>query len=112
MKGFFLERKGVTLIVNKRVLNAELICNLKNNRIISVCFQGKSFNIIVIQAYASITDAESWSQLLMLKGLKFNNCMKTYNGIHTDTHAHTHTHKILFIIGDWNASYKVKKYPE
>ena len=37
----------------------------------------------------------------MLKGLKFNNSMKTYNTIHT--HTHTHTHKLLFIIGDWNA---------
>ena len=44
-----LRRNGVTIIVNKRVQNAELGCNLKNARMISVCFQGKPFNISVIQ---------------------------------------------------------------
>ena len=53
-----LRRKGVALIVNKRVQNAVLGCNLKNNRMISVHFQGKPFNITVIQVYASTTDAE------------------------------------------------------
>ena len=43
-----LRRNGVALIVNKRVQNAVLGCNLKNNRMISVCFQGKPFNITVI----------------------------------------------------------------
>ena len=47
-----LRRNGVTLIVNKRVWNAELGCNLKNDRMISVHFQDKPFNIIVIQIYA------------------------------------------------------------
>ena len=47
-----LKRNGVTITVNKRVRNAVLGCNLKNNRMISVHFQGKSFNITVIQAYA------------------------------------------------------------
>ena len=46
-----LRRNGVTLIVNKRVLNAVLGCNLKNKRIISVHFQGKPFSIKVIQVY-------------------------------------------------------------
>ena len=46
-----LRRNGVTLIVKKRVRNAVLGCNLKNNRMISVCFQGKPFNIRVIQVY-------------------------------------------------------------
>ena len=46
----FLRRNGVALIVNKRVQNAVLGCNLKNNRMISVHFQGKPFNITVIQA--------------------------------------------------------------
>ena len=53
-----LRRNGVTLIVNKRVQNAVLGCNLKNDRMISVCFQGKPFNISVIQAYAPITNAK------------------------------------------------------
>ena len=43
-----LRRNGVALIVSKRVQNAVLGCNLKSNRMISVCFQGKPFNIIVI----------------------------------------------------------------
>ena len=43
-----LRRNGVAIIVNKRVLNAILGCNLKNDRMISVCFQGKPFNITVI----------------------------------------------------------------
>ena len=46
------------LIVNKRVQNAVLGCNLKNDRMISVCFQGKPFNIMVIQAYAPTSNAE------------------------------------------------------
>ena len=53
-----LRRNGVALIVNKRVQNAVLGCNLKNNRMISVCFQGKPFNITVIQVYAPISNAE------------------------------------------------------
>ena len=47
-----LRRNGVTIMVNKRVQNAILGCNLKNDRMISVHFQGKPFNIMVIQAYA------------------------------------------------------------
>ena len=53
-----LKRNGVALIVNKRVWNAVLGCNLKNNRMISVCFQGKPFNITVIQVYAPTSNAE------------------------------------------------------
>ena len=51
-----LRRNGVAIIVNKRVRN--LGCNLKNNRMISVLFQGKTFNITVIQAYAPTSNAE------------------------------------------------------
>ena len=47
-----LRRNGIALTVNERVQNAVLGCNLKNNRMISVHFQGKSFNITVIQVYA------------------------------------------------------------
>ena len=54
----FLRRNGVALKVNKRVWNAVFECNLKNNRMISVCFQGKPFNIKVIQVCAPATNAE------------------------------------------------------
>ena len=53
-----LRRNGVPIMVNKRVQNAVLGCNLKNNRMISVHFQGKPFNITVIQAYAPTSNAE------------------------------------------------------
>ena len=65
-----LTRNGVAIIVNKRVQNAVLGCNLKNNRMISVHFQGKSFNTTVIQVIP---------QPVMLKNLKLNDSMKTYN---------------------------------
>ena len=53
-----LIRNGVFLVVNKRVWNAVLGCNLKNERMISVLFQGKPFSIMVIQAYAPTSNAE------------------------------------------------------
>ena len=64
-----LIRIGVDIRVNKRVQNAVLGCNLKNDRMISVGFQGKPFNIMVIQAIP---------QLVTLKKLKLNSSMKTY----------------------------------
>ena len=64
-----LRRHGVAIIVNKRVQNAVLGCNLKNVRMISIHSQGKPFNITVIQVYAPAT---------MLKKLKLNGTMKTY----------------------------------
>ena len=54
----FLRRNGVTIMVNKRVRNAVLGCNLKNDRMNSVRFQGKPFNITVIQVYALTSNAE------------------------------------------------------
>ena len=51
-------RNGVAITVNKRVWNAVLVWNLKKDRMISVCFQGKPFSITVIQVYASIIDAK------------------------------------------------------
>ena len=63
-----LRRNGVAIIVNKRVQNAVLGCNLHNNRMISVHFQGKSLNIMVIQVYAQTNNAEE---------LKLNGSMKT-----------------------------------
>ena len=53
-----LRRNGVAIIVNKRVWNAVLGCNLKNDRMISVSFQGKPFNITVIQVYVPTSNAE------------------------------------------------------
>ena len=64
-----LQRSGVALTVNKRVRNAVVGCNLKNDRMISVRFQGKPFNITVIQVYAPT---------VTLKKLKVNGSMKTY----------------------------------
>ena len=53
-----LRRNGVAIIVNKRVQNAVLGCNLKNDRMVSVHFQGKSFSIQVIQVYVLTSNAE------------------------------------------------------
>ena len=53
-----LRRNGVAILVNQRLQNAVLGCNLKNNRMISVRLQGKPFNITVIQVYALISNAE------------------------------------------------------
>ena len=61
-----LRRNGVAIAVNKRVQNAVLGCNLKNDRMISVHFQGKPFNIIVTQVYATTSN------------VKWNGSMKTY----------------------------------
>ena len=53
-----LRRNGVAIMVNKRVRNAVLGCNLKNDRMISVPLRGKPFNITVIQVYAPTSNAE------------------------------------------------------
>ena len=53
-----LRRNGVAIIVNKRVRNAVLGCNLRNDRMISVRFQGKPFNTTVIQVYAPTSNTE------------------------------------------------------
>ena len=62
-------RNGVAIMVNRTIPNAVLGCSLKNDRKISVCFQGKPFNIAVIQVYAPT---------VTLKKLKWNGSMKTY----------------------------------
>ena len=59
-----LRRNGVAIIVNERVQSAVLGCNLKNNRMISVHFQGKTFNITVIQVY-TLTSWKSWSSTVL-----------------------------------------------
>ena len=71
-----LRRNEVAMIVNKRVQNTVLGYNLENDRMTSVCFQGKSFNIIVIQIYVPI---------LMSMKLKLNGSMKTYKPSRTNT---------------------------
>ena len=53
-----LRRNGVVIMVNKRVLNPVLGCNLKNDRMIYVCFRSKSFSITVIHTYAPTSNAE------------------------------------------------------
>ena len=83
-----LRRNGVAIIVNKRVQNAVLGCNLKNDRMISVHFQGKPFNITVIQVYVLTSNAEEAEQFY--EDLK-------------DLLELTPKKDVLFIIGEWNA---------
>ena len=85
-----LEEMGVAIMVNKRVLNAVLRCNLKNDRMISVHFQGKPFNITVIQVYAPTNNAEEAEIERFYEDLQdlLELILKKY---------------VLFIIGDWNA---------
>ena len=85
-----LRSNGVTIMVNKRVDNAVLGCNLKNDRMISVCeIRGKPFNITVIQANASTSNAEEAEVERIYENLQ---------GLLELT-----PEKVLFIIGDWNA---------
>ena len=85
-----LRRNGVAPIVNKRVQNAVLGCNLKKDRMISVCFQGKSFNIIVIQVYSLTSNAEEAEVEWFYEDLR-------------DLLELTPPKDVFFTIGDWNA---------
>ena len=85
-----LRRNGVTIIVNKRVRNAVLGCNLKNDRMISVHFQGKPFNSMVIQVYALTSNAEEAQVERFYEDLQ-------------DLLELTLPKDVLFIIGDWKA---------
>ena len=85
-----LRRNGVAIMVNKRVQNAALGCNLKNNRIISVRFQGKPFNIMVTQAYAPTSNTEEAEVEWFYEDLQ-------------DLLELTPPKNGIFIIGDWNA---------
>ena len=89
-----LRRNGV----NKRVQNAVLGCNLKNNRMISVCFQGKPFNITVIQVYAPTSDGEEAEVEWFYEDLQ-------------DLLELTPQKDALFIIGDWNAKVGSQETP-
>ena len=84
-----LRRNGVAIMVNKRVQNALLGCNLKNDRMISVHFQGKPFNITVIQVYTLTNNAEEAEVEQFYEDLQ-------------DLLELTPKKDILFIIGDWN----------
>ena len=93
-----LRRNGVAIIVNKRVQNAVLGCSLKNNRIISVCFQGKPFNIMVIEVYALTSNAEEAEAEWFYEDLQ-------------DFLELTPQKDVLFIIGDWNAKVGSQETP-
>ena len=86
-------------MVNKRVRNAVLGCNLKNNRMISVCFQHKPFNIMVIQVYAQTSNAEEAEVEWFYEDLQ-------------DLLELTPPKDVLFIIGDCNVKEEVKKHLE
>ena len=93
-----LRRNGVAIIVNKRVRNAVLGCNLKNDRMISVRFQGKTFNITVIQVYAPTSNAEETEVEQFYEDLQ-------------DLLELTPPKDVLFIIGDWNAKVGSQETP-
>ena len=91
-----LRRNGVAIMVNKRVQNAVLGCRLKNDTMISVHFQGKPFNITVIQVYAPTSNAKEAEQFY--KDLQ-------------DLLELTPPKDVLFIIGDWNEKVASQEIP-
>ena len=93
-----LRRNGIAIMVNKRVQNAVLGCNLKDNRMISVHFQGKPINITVIQVYAPISNAEKAEVEWFYEDLQ-------------DLLELTPPKDALFIIGDWNAKVGSQETP-
>ena len=93
-----LRRNGVAIMVNKRAHNAVLGCSLKNDRMISVCFQGKQFNITVIQVYAPTRNAEEADVAWFYEDLQ-------------DLLELTPKKDVLFIIGDWNAKVGSQETP-
>ena len=92
-----LRRNGVVIIVNKRVQNAVLGCNLKNDRRISVHFQGKPFNITVTQAYSPTSNAEETEVEQFYEDLQDLLEIPKMD--------------VLFIIGDWNAKVGSQEKP-
>ena len=85
-------------MVNKRVRNAVLGCSRKNDRMISVCFQGKPFNITVIQVYAPTSNAEEAEVEWFYEDLQ--DLLELIPKKH-----------VLFIIGDWNAKVGSQETP-
>ena len=93
-----LRRNGVAIMVNKRVRNAILGCNLKNDRMISVRFQGKPFNITIFQVYDPTSNAEEAEVERFYEDLQ-------------DLLELTPKKDVLFIIGDWNAKIGSQETP-
>ena len=93
-----LRRNGVAIVVNKRVRNAVLGCNLKNDRKISVRFHGKPFNITVIQVYAPASNVEEAEVERFYEDLQ-------------DLLELTPKKDVLFIIGDWDAKVGSQETP-
>ena len=93
-----LKRNEIAIIVKKILQNAVRGCNLKNDRIISVRFQGKQFNITVIQVYAPTSHAEEAEVEWFYEDLQ-------------DLLELTHKKDVLFIIGDWNAQLGSQEMP-
>ena len=93
-----LKRNVVAIIVNKRVQNAVLGCSLKNNRMISICFQGKPFIIMVIQVYVLISNTEEAELEWFYEDLQ-------------DLLELTPQKDVLIIIGDWNAKVGSQETP-
>ena len=93
-----LRRNRVDIMVNKRVRNSVLGCDLKNDRILSVHFQGKPFNIKAIQVYAPTSNAEEAEVEQFYEDLQ--NLLEL-----------TPQKDVLFIIGDWNAKVGSKEIP-
>ena len=88
----------ICIMVNKRVRNAVLGSNLRNNRVISVHFQGKPFNITVIQVYAPTSNAEEAEVERFYENLQ-------------DLLELTPKKDVLFILGDWNAKGESQETP-
>ena len=93
-----LGRNGVAIMVNRRVQNAVLRCNLKNNRMVSVHFQGKPFNIMIIQVYALTSNAKEGEVEWFYEDLQ-------------DLLELTPKKDVLFIIGNWNAKVGRQEIP-
>ena len=93
-----LRRNGVAIMVSKRARNAVLGCNLKDDRMISVHFQGKPFNIMVIQVYGPTSNAEE------AEVERFYEDLQDLLGL-------TPKKDVLFIIGDWNTKAGSQKTP-
>ena len=97
-----VRRNGVAIMVNKRVRNAVLGCNLKNDRMISVRFQGKQFNITVIHVYAPTSNTE---EAEVAEAEWFYEDLQGLLEL-------TLKKDVLFIIGDGMQKYEVKKHLE
>ena len=93
-----LRRNGIAIIVIKRVRNAVRGCNLKNDRMISVRFQGKPFNIMVIQVYAPTSNAEE------VEVERFYEDLQDFLELPPKK-------DVLFIIGNWNAKVGSQETP-